>query len=251
MFCVYLTTYSGDKFPMYYIGSTSKTRLDSGYVGSVASKRYRDLWKSEVKNNRHLFSVTVLSEHMSRAEAFAAELAEQIKRDVVKSTEYVNRAFARAHGRFSGIDQTGPNNPMYGKKTTEEAKAKISAALSGVKKSQAHRENMKKAWLSRDPFSEQAIQNMIDARPRGAHHPFFGKKRPGLGAKLSEATAGILWWNNGVEAVRSKTQPGPEWSRGKGDVWWNNGVASTKSRTSPGPEWSRGRIKSGSTQSSL
>lgn len=250
MYCVYLTTYKGNLFPPFYVGSTSKSKLESGYVGSVASKLYKDLWKAEVKKNPNLFEVQVLSEHETRQDAFRAELEEQLRRDVVKSDLYVNRALARAEGRFSGIDQSGPKNPMFGKRTSSIARSKISKALAGVKKSDQHRENMKSAWQSRKPFSEEAKQNMRDARPRGEYHAFFGKKRPGVGAKVSATTSGVLWWNNGFDVIRARTSPGPEWARGKGEVWWNNGTLSTKSRSQPSPEWVRGRIKLALKQSS-
>ncbi len=32
MYCVYLTTYSGDKLPPYYIGSTSIAKISNGKI---------------------------------------------------------------------------------------------------------------------------------------------------------------------------------------------------------------------------
>lgn len=33
--------------------------------------------------------------------------------------------------------------------------------------------------------------------------------------KIIESRKGIVWWNNGVETVKSKECPGPEWNRGR------------------------------------
>jgi len=70
---------------------------------------------------------------------------------------------------------------------------------------------------------------------------------------------GIYWWTNGVEEKKSKTQPGPEWTRGRsailktrvsstivkkdiragakntsyGKYWWTNGIDSIKSDKCP------------------
>jgi hypothetical protein len=38
-YVVYLTTYSGNKMPPYYVGSTGAKNIENGYVGSVVSKR--------------------------------------------------------------------------------------------------------------------------------------------------------------------------------------------------------------------
>jgi hypothetical protein len=40
MFVTYLTEYSGNKLPPFYIGSTSATRLATGYHGSVRSEKW-------------------------------------------------------------------------------------------------------------------------------------------------------------------------------------------------------------------
>ena len=55
MYCVYLTTYKGNKLPPFYIGSTQVVQVERGYHGSVRSKKYEMMWKSELINNPHLF----------------------------------------------------------------------------------------------------------------------------------------------------------------------------------------------------
>lgn len=113
-YVTYLVTYSGDKLPKYYIGSTTKTKLNNGYLGSIRSKKWETIFRSEVKNNRHLFNVDILSEHNSRSEALIEEYNIQKERNVVKSDEYFNEAYANING-FFGRDVSGEVNPMYGR----------------------------------------------------------------------------------------------------------------------------------------
>jgi hypothetical protein len=51
IYCTYLTIYSGNKLPPFYIGSTSVNRISNGYHGSVSSKRYKSIWLEELKTN--------------------------------------------------------------------------------------------------------------------------------------------------------------------------------------------------------
>lgn len=116
MFCVYETAYFGDKLPTYYIGSSSLKRVkEEAYKGSVASKKYKDIWKLELRENPHLFSVRILSLHEIRHEALAEELRLQILFDVVKNPNFINSALAKPNG-FFGSDTSGSNNGMYGKR---------------------------------------------------------------------------------------------------------------------------------------
>ena len=114
-YVVYHTTYSGDKFPANYIGSTSLRKFKSGYKGSVASKNYKSIWDSELKENPHLFSVIIISYHDTRPEATYKELQLQKIFNVVENPLFVNMSYAKPNG-FFGKDNSGPNNPMYGKK---------------------------------------------------------------------------------------------------------------------------------------
>lgn len=57
---VYLITYSGNKLPPFYIGSTSDKKIKDGYLGSVSSKKYSKIWKKETKENKHLFKIHIV-----------------------------------------------------------------------------------------------------------------------------------------------------------------------------------------------
>jgi len=115
-FVVYLTIYSGNKLPKYYIGSTNKLKIDSGkYFGSVTSIRYGKIFKHELKNNKELFDVKILSYHETRKEALEEELRLQKENNVVKSNKYFNESYASIDGCF-GRNVIGVNNPMFNRK---------------------------------------------------------------------------------------------------------------------------------------
>jgi hypothetical protein len=119
MYCVYLTVYSGNKIPKYYIGSSSLSKIKSGYKGSVSSKEWKLLWNGEIKFHPELFDVIIISEHSTRLEALHSELQYQLKYNVVESKDYINKSLAQPNG-FFGMDVSGENNPMFGKCRTGE-----------------------------------------------------------------------------------------------------------------------------------
>ena len=183
-YIVYLTIYSGDKMPAFYIGSTSKKRYNNGYLGSVSSKKYKDIFNFEVKNNNELFDILILSEHSSREEALEAEYYIHNKLNVKNDNRFINLSHAQKNG-FFGLDgennyfynnpvwkgktQTqnhiekrkscGEKNGMYGKNHTDEAKKKISIASSGENNPMHHSNGRIPPALGRT----------------GEKHPQFGK----------------------------------------------------------------------------
>lgn len=104
IYCTYLTVYSGDKLPPLYIGSTSVRKIEDGYRGSVKSKKYKQIWESELSENPHLFETQILTTHETREEALEEEMRYQIAHDVVRSPEYINMAIANK--KFIYTDHT-------------------------------------------------------------------------------------------------------------------------------------------------
>ena len=113
MFVVYLTHYTGDKLPPWYIGSSSEDRVNEGYTGSVTSKKWSKIYYKELEENRHLFKTRVLSKHETRDEAVAEEFRLQRMHKVVQNNLYFNEAYATKNGCFTR-DKSGELNPMYG-----------------------------------------------------------------------------------------------------------------------------------------
>lgn len=130
-YVTYLTTYTGDKLPKFYVGSTFQNKILKGsYFGSIKSKKWKDIFNSELKDNQYLFSVKILSCHKTRKAALKEELRIQILNNVIKSTKYFNESLARPNG-FFGRDVRGENNPFFEKKHSPESKKKQSESKIG------------------------------------------------------------------------------------------------------------------------
>jgi len=123
-FCTYLITYSGKDLPPYYLGSTSVARLNSGYLGSVSSKKFKDRWKTATTCTPELFSAKILSLHQTRDDALYHEAEMQDALDVVRDERFINLALAKPNG-FFGMDVSGEKHPMFGKKHSEPSKQKM------------------------------------------------------------------------------------------------------------------------------
>ena len=173
MYVTYLTTYSDDKLPRFYIGSSTKTRVENGYHGSVRSQKYRALWESELTAHPELFSTAILSEHDSRDESLEAEEAFQMLHNAVKSPDYINMAYARG-----GFINSGPE--AY----TPEVKAKMRAAKLGKKLSVEHIANVIAANTGRKNTPEQKERMRQAALTRKKAPPVSDETRK----KLSEST---------------------------------------------------------------
>lgn len=196
-YVTYLVTYVGDKLPKYYIGSTSEDKVNSGkYFGSVASLKYKNIFKEEKKNNPDLFSIEILSTHSTREEAIEKELELQIKYNVVKSIDYMNESLAKVNG-FFGRDTSGENHPKFGDKLSEETKKKISDALTGRIESE---ETRKKKSLSK----------------LGDKNSFYGRKHSEeTKDKISESKKGIEPWNKGIPMSEDDKKKLSESKKGK------------------------------------
>src|ERR1035437_1068641 len=98
-FCTYLTTYSGNKLPQFYIGSTSVDKvINKNYHGSVKSKMFKDIFNKELLENPCKFKTIIIRKYYSRKMAFYKEKLLQIKLNVVKNDMYFNMSIARSFG---------------------------------------------------------------------------------------------------------------------------------------------------------
>ena len=174
-FVVYLTTYTGYKLPPYYIGSTSKEKLDAGYFGSVTSRKWKTIYKEELINNKNLFSSEVLSYHNSRQEALDEERKIQIERNVIKSSDYFNEAIAAPNG-FFGRDVCGELHPMFGKTHTKESRDKISKVRLGKSYEEIHGDKANDMRTKRSESGKIAYQKGLGIMDlTGENNPMYGK----------------------------------------------------------------------------
>lgn len=257
LFCVYFTSYSGNKIPPFYIGSTSVDKIlgDKKYRGSVASKKFAPIWKSEQRENPHLFKTIILSIHNTRDEAYTAEDKLLRLRDCVNSPLYLNARCAKG----LGYHPKGELSPRFGVKHSAETKAIISKIHKGKILSDKHKRQISiantnkivsaktraKASASaklRETFSEETRAKMSHAKK--------GKKQnPEHIAYNTSLKIGCKWWNNGISQIYNRTCP-EGWIHGrltmkgkstKGKRWWNNGVTRCLTEICPGPTWILGK----------
>jgi hypothetical protein len=188
-YCVYLTIYTGNKLPIFYIGSTSVKKFMNGYRGSVSSKEYGKIWKEEIKLNPHLFSSRLLSVHSSREEAFNSEEKLQRSLNVINNSLYVNKSFANA--KFSLKQHSSWNRAKFknripwnkGKRGvySEEAKSKMGRPKGSP--GRPHTEEVKKKLSGPNP--KKALF--------GEKNGMYGKKHnTSVKSKLKENTSSRL-----------------------------------------------------------
>lgn len=182
IYCVYLTTYSGDKLPPYYIGSSNLKRIQKGYKGSVSSKQWYEVWKKELKQHPELFSIKILSTHKDRKEALAEENRLQKELDVVKSDLYINKSYAVVNDfiRSETIppwnkgkkipykpcnrDCFGEKNSFYGKTHSYETRQKIRNKLKGrTKETHDYLKNIAEKKKKLNKFNCEGIRRQIEA----------------------------------------------------------------------------------------
>jgi hypothetical protein len=156
-YVVYHITYSGNKLPSKfnsnispsnYIGSTSIEQINKGYMGSIRSKKYKDIWKSELKNNPHLFKLEIISYHDTRPDATYKELQIQKLFNIVKNPLFVNMSYAQPNGYF-GRDISGENNSNYNNKWSDEQKYRASTRIK-----LQHKEVGKLQFMSNDTLKK-------------------------------------------------------------------------------------------------
>lgn len=135
IYCTYLTTYTGSKMPMFYIGRSNTHRIKNGYHGSVSSKKFSQIWKNELRDNPHLFKTRILTEHQTQKEAAYQEEYFHKAFSVHRNPMYINQATAAGtfcsdirgkNNPFFGSSRSGHLNPMYGKTHSVEARLKMS-----------------------------------------------------------------------------------------------------------------------------
>ena len=185
MYCVYITFYKGNKLPPFYIGSSTVKRIEKGYRGSVASTRYKTMWKYELEANPHLFKTSIISRHKNRNDALTRELIIQESLGVVRNPLYCNLSTARENG-FFGRDVSGKLNPMYGKehpnrgkKYDDDYKKKLAASVSNSWTDERKAEWSKRISGENNPMygyePSEEYRNACSERYSGKGNPMYGK----------------------------------------------------------------------------
>jgi len=95
IYVTYITIYSGNKLPPFYIGYTSKDKFLKGYRGSVSSKKYKSIWNEELKINPHLFKTKIIKEFDNKKDALLHEEKIHIALNVDTNPLYINMIKSR------------------------------------------------------------------------------------------------------------------------------------------------------------
>lgn len=169
--------------PPFYIGSSSLKKVDEGYCGTVTSKKYKNIWWHELKENRSLFTTYIICKHNTRKEALDKECKFQKHLNVVKNPLYINQAVAAKNGYY-GRNVLGKNNPMYGKSPTKENRIKQSIKMSGKNNPQYGK------IRSEQHCKKLSLANI--GKIGGANNHFYGK----TGEKAYNH--GKIWINDGI-----------------------------------------------------
>ena len=108
-------------------------------MGTPTSARYKDIWKSELKNNIHLFRLEILSIHTTREDATEAESVEQRLLFSLGDPLWVNQSYANV--KFLGTKESAAKAAATAKKrgkTKESAiKGHITRKINGTDKTGA------------------------------------------------------------------------------------------------------------------
>lgn len=199
IYVTYLTIYSGNKLPPFYIGSSSLDKIIDGYRGSVQSKQYGTIWKQEIRENPNLFKTSIISKHNTRQEALARELILQVKLDVVKSPLYVNLSLAQKNGYFG--------MPQKGKTLSEETKKKISESCKGLKRSEETRRKISEYNRIR-VMSEEGRKKISESNKSRKQTPESNEKR-------RQKLLGHTPWNKGKTLSEETKRKMSESRKGK------------------------------------
>jgi hypothetical protein len=158
-YCVYHTIYSGSLMPQNYIGSTSVDKIiNKNYHGSVSSKEYKTIWKSELKNHPELFNTYISSYHATRNDALYHELKIQQIFTIVTNPNFINKAYVCVNNFYG--DVSGANNPNFSSACKEfELLSPNGTVYKGI--------NIKQFCLDKKLNSAHICQVLLGNRP---HH---------------------------------------------------------------------------------
>ncbi|QIW87829.1 homing endonuclease [Agrobacterium phage OLIVR5] len=101
-YCVYITIYTGDKLPPFYIGKGTISKIEKGYRGSVGSGRYKRIWNEEKRNNPHLFKIKIHKTFEIEDDAYAYEKSMLEHFDAHKSPLFINMTINGEKFNFAG-----------------------------------------------------------------------------------------------------------------------------------------------------
>lgn len=153
-FCTYITIYSGNLLPPFYIGYSSVERLGKGYHGTVSSALYKSVWKSELRLHPELFITKIIKIFNTRQEACLHETLIQSHLQVHVNPLYINMRISG--GKFYNVG---------GYKWTESSKQKAREAYntpSGIIRKRAM--SINKSISNKQMWQNPSVRKSIIAK---------------------------------------------------------------------------------------
>lgn len=166
------------------------------YVGSAVNlSRRRARHFSELRNSRHNNRHLQAAWNKYGETAFTFVIVEELHPDadvLAAENKWLKDHVGKDYCYNIGIDATAPHlgmsgelSPTWGRKHTEEAKAKIAAASAA--RIQTEEEKAKRRKSMRGHHVAPSTKAKISAKLSGEGSYWYGKKRPDHGAKVSRA----------------------------------------------------------------
>lgn len=175
-YVTYLISYSGNDLPPFYIGYTSLSKWNNGYCGSVSSKKYKHTWKEKTRYSPEKFKRQIIKFHENSEQAIQFEGLIHSKFNVVTNPLYVNMSSSGNSRKHPGFSGSGADNPMHGKKHSDESRLKMSKTKRGKQWSQKQRNSRKHFDDNRPPVSEET-KRKLSAIKTGLKHSEETKRK--------------------------------------------------------------------------
>lgn len=174
IYCVYLTIYRGNKLPPFYIGSTSLENISKGYHGSVASKKFKLIWKTELKENPELFQTKIIKTFENRTDAYSWEEKIHKKLNVLCNNLYINQSMAYHTFTNYGRKISFETSKKFSKRVPWNKGKKNIYSENTLQKMRSHRRGKKLKPLSDETKAKLSIPNPKKGNS-GDKNGMFGK----------------------------------------------------------------------------
>lgn len=170
------------------------------YIGSAVNlSRRRARHFSELRNNRHKNGILQNAWLKYGEQAFVFVVVEELPDDadlLAAENVWLKEHVGKDYCYNLGVDATAPSlgmcgelSPTWGRKHTEEAKAKIAAASAA--RVQTEEEKAKRRKSMQGHHISAATKAKISATLSGEGNFWYGKKRPDHAAKVSKTVFSV------------------------------------------------------------